>query len=166
MDQQKNWNKTSHGNYSFTINGEERGRLNVIRTAGLATAVIDGRGFTIKSRGFLKLFLEVTDEAGQTVLKLTQDSWLASRWELVYNFKRYKLVLNNFPLAQYVVSENGREILSYGLRTKKFRPYLHIESETSERDMLLDFVLWFLYAPVVQENSGDDMSWVTAAAAV
>ena len=163
MTQQKNWNKTSYGSYNFTLNGEQKGTMNVIRTAGLAEAEINGSRFTIKSRGFLKLFLEVLDESGQTVLKLTQDSWLASRWELLYNFKRYKLVLRNFPLSQYVISENGKEILSYGLKTYKFRPYLHIESETNERDLLLDFVLWFLYAPVVQENSPKETNWIPAA---
>ena len=67
---------------------------------------------------------------------------------------------------RYVISENGREILSYGLKTRKFKPYLHIESETDERDMLLDFVLWFLYAPVVEENSGDEFILLATAAAV
>lgn len=166
MTQQKNWNKTSHGSYAFTIDGEQKGTMNVIRTAGLAEAKIKGKGYTIKSKGFLKLFLEVLDENGHTVLKLTQDSWLASRWELNYNFKRYKLVLRNFPLAQYVISDNGREILSYGLKTRKFKPYLHIESDTDERDMLLDFVLWFLYAPVVEENSGDEFILLATATAV
>lgn len=166
MTQQKNWNKTTHSNYSFTIDGEQKGTMNIIRTAGLAEAEINGKSFTIKSRGFLKLFLEVVDEAGQTVLKLTQDSWLASRWDVIYNFKRYRLVLRNFPLAQYVVSDNGKEILSYGLKTQKYKPYLHIESETSERDLILDFVLWFLYAPVVQENSNDDFILLATAATV
>lgn len=156
MTQQKNWSKITHSNYNFTIDGEQKGTLNIIRYGKEAEAILNGKRYTIKSKGFLKLFLEVFDEAGQTVLKLTQDSWLASRWDVLYNFKRYRLVLRNFPLAQYVILDNGKEILSYGLKTQKYKPFLHIESETSERDLILDFVLWFLYAPVIQENSNDD----------
>lgn len=157
MTQQKNWNKTSYGSYNFMVDGAVRGSLNVTNHRKEAEANIDGNRFRIKCKGFLKLFLEVIDEAGNTVLKITQDSWLASRWEMLYNFKRYRLVLRNFPLAQYVVTENGKEILSYGLKTQKYKPYLHIESEINEREILLDFVLWFLYSPIVQESSGDDL---------
>lgn len=166
MTQQKNWNKTTHNNYSFTIGGEQKGTLNIVRCGKEAKATLNGRQYTIKSKGFLKLFLEVFDEDGQTVLKLTQDSWLASRWDMLYNFKRYRLLLRNFPLAQYVVFDNGREILSYGLKTQKYKPFLHIESETGERDLILDFVLWFLYAPVVQESSNDDFILLATAGAV
>ncbi|MBS1494706.1 MAG: hypothetical protein JST55_14420 [Bacteroidetes bacterium] len=165
MTQQKNWNKTSYGSYSFSINGVERGSLNVTNHRKEAEARIDGKNFKIKCRGFLKLFLEVLDDAGNTVLKITQDSWLASRWEMLHNFKRYRLVLRNFPLAQYVVTENGKEILSYGLKTQKFKPYLHIESETTERDLLMDFVLWFLYAPIVHESTATGLPRYTSAIA-
>jgi len=163
--QQRTWSKSGENIYALTSKGEERGTLTITRPGKEACVKLGKMNYSISSKGLLKYFLEVTDEKGNTVLKITQDNWYSSKWEMVYNFKKYRLEMKSFSLACYKLYSGENEVLSYGIKTEKCRVVPDIKSNTNDNELLLDFVLWFLLYPILFENSDTDLLLLTTSIA-
>lgn len=165
VTQEKSWTKNKKGSYIFTVNGVEKGIMKVSSNTLEASAELDGKKYKLKRLSYWKLNLVVTDETGKEVIKINQEKWFSSKWELTYNFKKYKLMLRNKLYSSYVILDGEHEILNYGMASKKCTPALKITGTTEEKDFILDFLVWYLYAPIYLEDSGDDLSWIVAAVA-
>ena len=67
----------------------------------------------------------------------------------------YQLLVRNNPLAEYAVQQNGRDIVAYGLKSREGRTVAVISDHRSRALIELDLLLWFLFAPVAQGETGD-----------
>lgn len=161
---QISWSRSDENAYNYTANGVTRGTLTITKTGREADALIDGKLYKISSKGLLKFFLNVTDENDRTLLKITQDNWFTSKWEISFNHKKYRLQMKNLPLACYKVYDGEKEVLSYGLKTEKCKAVPDIKSNTAENELLLDFVVWFIFYPVLLENTDADFLLLTSVA--
>lgn len=153
----KSWKKTGTGQYSFWIDDTEAGVMHIAHNTNehKAVAVIDGNEYTIKRTGFWKSTIEITGADGQTIAKAYYEKWYANSLILEYKNNTYKMVIRNNPLAEWAILDNGRNILAYGLDTENGRTALRITSSANDTDILLDFLLWYVFVPIATENSGD-----------
>lgn len=165
VTQEKSWTKNKKGSYIFTVDGVEKGTMKVSANTLDAAAELGGKTYKIKKTSVWKLNVAVTDESGKEIVKINQEKWFSSKSELVYNFKKYKLTMRNKYYASYILLDGEREVLTYSMTTKKCIPSLKITGSTEEKDFILDFVLWYLYAPIIHEVSGEDISFLLMAVA-
>lgn len=157
MDGQKKWIKTGEGKYSFNIDGQLTGEMQFhYSSGGDASISIGSSGYHIKRTGFWKNTMVVEDAMAQTLVKVYPEKWYSSAWVLEYGPVTYKLVVRNNPLAEWAIQQDGQDILAYGLDPAKQRIGIKISSAEPANDLLLDFILWFLFAPVAMENCGDE----------
>lgn len=87
------------------------------------------------------------------------EKWYAHSSVIDLGDKKYKLVIRNNPLAEYAITENDKDILAYGLDTQNRELNVRISSPGNP-DFLFDFILWYLFLPVADENFGDDYSFL------
>ena len=64
-------------------------------------------------------------------------------------------------MAEYVIFDAKNEILSYGLDTQNGKASVRINSNSEESELLFDFLLWYLFLPIANENMGDDFGFQT-----
>ncbi len=157
----KSWKKAGEGIYSFSVDSKEIGKM-VIYYDSLdrkAKCHIENNDFVIKRTGFWKSTIEISNETGQTIAKIYPEKWYASSWTFDYNDKKYKLTVRNNPLAEYAIFDNSNEIAAYGLITENGLVNVRITTLNQSSDFVFDFLLWYLFVPIVTENMGDDFTF-------
>ncbi|MCX6319957.1 MAG: hypothetical protein NTW29_21945 [Bacteroidetes bacterium] len=162
----KKWVKQNGSRYAFSVEGQERGVMEIQRNtmSGKALCTLDGRSFTIQRTGFWKSSIEVTDDSGNLLLKVSPVKWYASSWEVKSHDKTYQLKVRNNPLAEYVLIDSGKDILAYGLASTKEGLRLRV-SDSGSHDLMFDFLLWYLFIPVADENFAGDYLFLLMAVA-
>jgi len=162
MENIKKWNVINQMKYSFTVNDKVIGTLEIINSNWDRKAIfnIEEQTFTLKYDGFWKSNFEIKDATDTVILKSYTEKWYASSTILEYKGKKLKLKVRNNPLAEYVIIDGEREILAYGLDTKKGSAIVRINSDANA-DYLLDYLLWYIFLPIAQENIGDNFVFHT-----
>ena len=153
---QRQWVKKSDFNYTLWLDEREIGKMEIQfnTIASKAICDIDGRILEIKRAGFWKSNLEITDNKGTVILKTYPEKWYANSWVIEFENQNYKLLIRNNPLAEYVITENDKNILAYGLDSENRE--LKVRIATSENsNVIFDFLLWYLFLPVANENFGN-----------
>lgn len=157
----RQWVKNADFNYALWINEKEVGKMEIQfnTIASKAVCTIGEKRFEIKRTGFWKSNLEITDNNETVIiLKTYPEKWYANTSIIEFENKKYKLVIRNNPLAEYAVTENDKDILAYGLNTENRE--LKVKISTSGNDNLIfDFLLWYLFLPIANENFGDTYSF-------
>ena len=155
----KQWNKTGEGRYNFLVNGEMVGNLNIATNTmdRRAVATLGDHTYTIRHNGFWKNGLEIIDQHGKQLATAQPANWFSSTMALEFMGKKFNLRVRNNPLAEWVVTHNGTDVLAYGLDTSQEKPAVRITSAGTENDYLLDFLLWYCFVPIAMENTTDDM---------
>ena len=163
MNNVKIWKTIKQGLYSFEINSKAIGTLEIIYTNFDRKALfhIGSKIYTLKYTGFWKSNYVITDENETVILTSHIEKWYASTTILDFKGKQLQLKTRNNPLAEYVVFDGDDEILSYGLATENRKATVRINTNTSESDYVLDFLLWFTFVPMAQENMGDNFTFQT-----
>jgi len=83
------------------------------------------------------------------------------KYTLEYKGQKFRLKIRNNPLAEYVIfDENQNELLAYGLKTENHQCKVGIHS-SGDTDYLFDFLLWYSFLPIAQENMGDSFLFQT-----
>ena len=156
MENSKKWIKTQELNYAFEVDGKSIGTLEIVYSNFDRKAIfkIENKNFILKYNGFWKNNFEIKDINENIILKSYTEKWYANSTILEYNGKKLKLKIRNNPLAEFVIFDADEEILAYGLNTNSGKAIVRINSNTS--DYLLDFLLWYLFVPIAQENMGDN----------
>jgi hypothetical protein len=157
----KQWVKNSDFNYSLWMHEKEIGKMEIQfnTIASKAVCTIDGTRLEIKRTGVWKSNLEITDSNEKVILKTYPEKWYANTSIIEFENKKYKLIIRNNPLAEYSVIENDKDILAYGLNTENKE--LKVKISTSGNDNLIfDFLLWYLFLPIANENFGDTYSFI------
>jgi hypothetical protein len=152
----KNWIKTGDTNYSLFVNDIEAGQLEVqINTIdSRAIARIGDETYHLKRTGFWKTNIELTDASGRRVMHVFNKKWYANASILEYRGKEYQLLVRNNPLAEWAILDGEKDILAYGLAADNGVINIKITAATTSDDLLPDFLLWYLFAPIAQENTG------------
>lgn len=153
----KQWKKQGESSYAFYKHDEKIGEM-LIQTPIFDRKVIfqiEGKSYFLKHVGFWKSNIEITDESENVVLKTYNEKWYANASVIEFNNKKLQLVVRNNPLAEYAILENDSAILAYGLDTNEGKATVRIQTSIHNKSYLLDFLLWYLFAPIAQENIGD-----------
>lgn len=157
----KQWLKNVDFNYTFYINEKEIGKMeihfNTIATKAICT--INGKIFEIRRTGFWKSNIEIFDSTETMALKMYPEKWYANTSIIEFENNKYKLIVRNNPLAEYAVTENGKEMLAYGLVSENSELKVRIAA-SGNHNVILDFLLWYLFFPVAHENMGDAYSFM------
>lgn len=161
MENSKKWTKINELNYAFEVDGKPIGTLEISYTNfdRKALFTIENQKFTLKYNGFWKSNFEIKDENDVVILKSYTEKWYPSSTILEYQGKQLKLKVRNNPLAELVIFDGNDEILAYGLDTNSGKAIVRINSNTS--DYLLDYLLWYVFVPIAQENMGDNFVFHT-----
>ena len=161
MDNSKKWIKVSELKYSFEVNGNPIGTMEIIYSNLERKAIftIENRKFTLNYLGFWKSNFEIRDENDVVIMHLYTEKWYASSTVLEYKGKKLKLKIRNNPLAEYVIFNGETELLAYGLDTQSGKVSVRIHSNSN--DFLLDYLLWYVFVPIAQENMGDSFVFHT-----
>lgn len=155
------WKTIKQGLYSFEVNSKSIGTLEVIYTHfdRKALFTIENKVYTLKYTSFWKSNFLITDENENVILTSRIEKWYANTTILEYKGKQLQLKIRNNPLAEYVIFDGDYEILAYGLSTENRKATVRIHSNITENDYFLDFLLWYIFLPIAQENIGDNFTF-------
>lgn len=161
-----NWTKISES--EFQLKQGEKLLATMKLKGGKAECRVGERIFQIRRKGFWNNQLELLDASGQVLATLKPASWFGSRWVFRLYDQDYQLLVRNNPLVEYAVQQNGRDVVAYGLKTREGRA-IAVISDNRERSLPeLDLLLWYLFSPVAQGETGDaettDIGMILAAA--
>lgn len=126
------------------------------------TAVINlgEHTYTIQQSGFWTTGVEIRDTEGELVLQAQPKKWYANSLTVSYKSKQYELLIWNNPLAEWSLQEADRPVLAYGLVADQGTGVVQITEGKDTVDVLLHVFLWYLFYPVVRENTVDECAFV------
>ena len=153
----RNWEKNTDNTFSFSIDNRPVGTLEIDAANNLAIARINAHQYTFQRKGIWKDTVEIIDAAGNLIGKAAPEKWYANSSVLTYKNRQYKLVLRNNPQAEYAILENTKNILAYGIHSKGGNTSVKITSDGFSSDLMFDFLLWYLFAPIAADNVGDQL---------
>lgn len=157
----KKWVRNSDFHYTLWIDDNKIGEMKIhFKTSGSkAICTIGDKVLEIKRTGFWKSNLEITDNNEEILLQANPEKWYANISLIKFDHKIYKLIIRNNPLAEYAVTRNERDLLVYGLATENRELKVRISTSTN-LDVIFDFLLWYLFLPIANENFGDAYSFL------
>jgi hypothetical protein len=161
MENKKKWNKISPGKYALVQNGSVLGEIDRAKTTELYNVLLGQQKYKISSSGLLSQKVEIRDINGTLVLKMEPEKWYSSYYSLMFNETKYKLIIRNNPLSEFVVVYENTELVAYGLDMLKESNKLAVRviEKDSHQPLLFHALLWYLFEPLSYENSGDDLWW-------
>jgi hypothetical protein len=161
MQTLKNWKKTEEAVFTLWDNHQEIGKMEIALASieRKAIANINNQIIKIKRTGFWKSNLEITGSNGELIAKTYPEKWYSSAYILEYGTKLYKLKVRNNPLAEWVIQENNEDLLCYGLITQDGKAGIKIAG-SKNTPYLFDFILWYLFAQIATEQSGEDLTFL------
>lgn len=156
MEQTTEWIKQDEFTYHFIRNNRKAGEMKIDYNSFQSNAgcLLNESRFTIKRTGFWKTAIEITDDHGEVILTTSPEKWYSGSYLVNYGNRKCKLNVRNNPLAEYVLIENDKEMLTYGLNTENKTLVVKI-SEAEDCDAILHYLLWYLFVPVANENFGN-----------
>jgi hypothetical protein len=159
MESNRNWEKITELKYLFWVGEKKIGELELRYSKWKRGAVfnIEDQIYTIEHFGLWKDKLQVSDYKGNVILKGYSEKWFSNQTTLDYQNTKLHLKIRNNPLAEFVITNEVSELLSYSLETNNGTILTKIISLPENEDYLLDFLLWYLYQPIAQENAGDNL---------
>ncbi len=148
-----NWTKISENH--FHLSQRETVVASMTRQQDYFECRIGGRLRYLRRKGFWGNQLQLTDEQGQVLAWLKPASLTGASYRFRLCGREYRLVVRNNPLAEYVIREDGRDLVAYGLKTGNGRVAAVITDHRREKLYELDLLLWCLFHPVAQAETGD-----------
>ena len=154
----KQWIYLAHNHYGFT---NEKGRIAELRIDAQADSnraqfTFDDQTLTLSLKGFWRNHFTIINQSGSEILVGAPKSWYAHSLQLQSGSQFYTLEVRNNPLAEWVILQDGREILSYGLKTKDGKIWIGIDEFMANPPIAFHFLLWYYFAPVATEVFGND----------
>ena len=153
----RKWITKELNHYFLDVDGKNVGEMQISpsSTAHIANCKLGEFEFTIRRTGFWKSNIEILDSNKRTFGKVYNEKWYANSSILEFKNKKYKIILRNNPLAEYVIFDKDKDLLAYGIKTDQKGIVIQITAE-EESDLVLDFLMWYLFAPIVIETTGDN----------
>ncbi|WP_284652346.1 hypothetical protein [Flavobacterium terrisoli] len=159
METNRNWKKTTEKKYLFLVGEKKIGELELQSSRWNRSAIInlEGQLYTIAYTGFWKSKLLLFDYKGDVVLKAYPEKWFSNHTTIEYKNIKLNLKIRNNPLVEFVITNDTSELLSYSLENNGGTLVTKIISLPENEDYFLDFLLWYLFQPIAQENTGDNL---------
>lgn len=148
-----NWEKIAESEY--VLREGDRQLATMRKKGNAAECRIGDRLLKIRTAGFWGNRMELTDASGQILAMLKPVNWYGTGMQFRLDNRDYQLLVRNNPLAEYAVQQNGRDLVAYGLKTREGRAVAAITDHRQKPLIELDLLLWFLFAPVAQGETGD-----------
>lgn len=163
----KQWTPSGENTHTLSIDGTPCATVERLHTKDIqAIVTIGDTRYTIAQPGFWKRHIEITDHTGMLIARAEYEKWYAHAMTLRYQNTTYKLVIRNNPLAEWaLLGADSTTLLAYALQTKSGKPSLSITTLLPENDLLLDCLLWYLFAPIAMENDTDSSTLLLILAA-
>lgn len=154
MQNSKQWKNTGNGVYLFAVNNKQIGTIAINRGSLKRNAEITlgAKKFNLTKIGFWKTTTLIAEENGNIIMKVYPEKWYGNTFLIECSNKVYQLVFRNNPLAEFAITENGTDVLAYGLDTLAGKVGLKITVASNQPDYLFDFLLWYWFVPVATEN--------------
>lgn len=151
----KRWPFTIGNNYTLWDDEKKIGNMVIkySQTTHRAICTIDGRVLDMKRVGTFKSIIEIYDSNMQTIIVAYPDKLYGNTFNIEFENKEYKLIIRNNPLMEYAITENDKDILVYGLTTENGTLKFKI-STYGNHSYFFDFLLWFMFFPIVITNFG------------
>jgi len=155
----KSWKKIAEGQYAFYVDDVETGHMQISYNSleRIAKCEVNGVTFQIKRTGFWKSSIDISQSSGEVIGKVYPEKWYASSWSFEFDNKKYRIIIRNNPMAEFVILDGTTEVAAYGLDANDGHPKVRITSTDKEADYMFDFLLWYLFVPIATENSGDHL---------
>lgn len=162
MPLNRNWVSLPDSAFVLTLDEQSVGTLYINSlNNGQTTCILPEGTFFLSGRGFWNHHLEVTDQEGRVVLDASATNWFSNQMKFTYDNRFYILQVRNNPLAEWVILEGPVALLTYGLGSDGQRPEVYIKVSDQEVPYLFDFLLWYLFWPVAQEQMAGEMVFRT-----
>ncbi len=163
----KQWTPSNENTYTLIIDGNICATVERLQTNDLKANVTIGEShYTIAQPGFWKRHTEIADHTGRIIARAEYEKWYANAMTLRYADHTYKLVIRNNPLAEWALLDtDNTTLLAYTLDTNCGKPSFSITTLLPENDLLLDCLLWYLFAPIALENDTDSSTLLLMIAA-
>jgi hypothetical protein len=165
MTQTKNWQKVSENVYAFSENGSEIGTLERLSGKVKAIFTMGSHKFSLEKTGFWGSTMNIVAENGEIVLTAYPPKWYANRWILEFEGNSYTLEVRNNPLAEWAILKENVTVLAYGVSTENGKAITKITASNTPVSPLFDFLLWYLFSPIISENASDNLILILLAAA-
>ncbi len=155
----KHWAKTGEGHYQFKNGSEDLASLFLDYKSSdrKALATINGEAFTIKQTNLWKNHIAITNASNNTIITITPEKWYSSSFNVQWGLNNYQLNVRNNPLAEWVLQQNGKDVLAYGLKTAKNKVFTQITEANTITAVILHALIWYLFLPIATENSGQSL---------
>ncbi|GAA0726094.1 hypothetical protein GCM10009430_32710 [Aquimarina litoralis] len=113
----KKWIRTKDKEYTFFIGKEKIGAMTLsVNSLNInAFFTINQDRYLIRKKGFWQRNIIVCNQRGETVIRVYPDKMFAHYFKLEYCSKTIELIIRNNPLSEWVVIENGNELITYSL---------------------------------------------------
>lgn len=156
------WEKKSDSGFAFKKDENQIGEITIAQNAfeKKAGIVLNNNNYHLKHTGFWKNDIQIVDDSGRLVLKTYAEKWYSSKTIIAFEERQLKLIIRNNPMAEYVIMDGDKEILSYGLITAEKQIVTRIQTTLANKSYLLHFYLWYLFEPIARENMGDDLTFL------
>lgn len=162
---QKKWIKIEQGHYQFNIDDSIVAEMKIDNKSLRVNCelIIGNELYSIKRTGFWKTGIEITNASNKIVMNVYNDKWYANSSILEYSDKKFTLKVRNNPLAEWVIIEDKKDLLAYGLSNENQKLGVKITGNTERNNFLFDCLLWYLFVPIAEENSSDNLMFLMLA---
>jgi hypothetical protein len=109
--------------------------------------------------------MNIVAENGDVVLTAYPPKWYANRWVLEFEGNSYTLEVRNNPLAEWAILKENATVLAYGLSTENGKAITKITASNTHVSPLFDFLLWYLFLPIISDNMNDNLMLILLFAA-
>jgi hypothetical protein len=109
--------------------------------------------------------MAVTNASNNTIITMVPEKWYSSSFLVQWGAANYQLKTRNNPLAEWVLQQDGNDVLAYGLKTADGKVVTQITEANTGAAIILHAMLWYLFVPIATENSGDNLLFLLMATA-
>lgn len=163
----KQWVKTGENHYHFKHGDEDLASLFIDYKSynRKALITINGEAYTIKQTNIWKNHMAITNASGNTIIIIVPEKWYSSSFNIQWGAANYHLKIRNNPLAEWVLQQDGKDVLAYGIKTNNGKVVTQITEGVSSPAIILHSILWYLFLPIATENSSDNFMFFLMATA-
>lgn len=163
----KQWVKTGEGHYQFKHGDEDLASLFIDYKSNnrKALVTINGESFTIKQTNLWKNHMAVTNASNNTIITIVPEKWYSSSFLVQWGLNNYEIKTRNNPMAEWVLQQDGKDVLAYGVKTNNGKVVTQITESNTNPAIILHAILWYLFLPIAIENSGDNLMFILMATA-
>lgn len=156
----KSWKKIGDS-YYFFLNHKVIGSLQIATnsTAQVCKAKINEDEYTFVKTGFWLNAFEIKDQDQNVIAFAKSEKWYANTLLLKLNNEDFKIKVRNNPLVEwFIIDANETEVASCGLKSEHKK--IEVQLSATNTNLMLEFILWYLFLPVVVENFTSEISFL------